>query len=97
MSVESQCSQALLLTSMAGGGLLFVVRTNITRDLKINDMDFVEKYMLKNRLLAEMAKSKCHNCPKLSTHVCRSSLTPSAQLPRAWWLDEKPAVPNNKY
>jgi len=35
----------------------------------MNNIDFVEKYVLKGKLLAEMAKSKCHNCPKLNEHV----------------------------
>ena len=36
------------------------------KDLKINDIDFVEKYQRKNRINNKMIESKCDKCPKLN-------------------------------
>ncbi|KAK1298896.1 hypothetical protein QJS10_CPB14g01721 [Acorus calamus] len=39
------------------------------KDLKMKDMDLVEKYHRYNSLLQEMADNKCHGCIKLQEHV----------------------------
>lgn len=37
-------------------------------DLKLNDLDIVEKYRKRSALLNRMAQNKCHRCPKLQEH-----------------------------
>jgi hypothetical protein len=47
------------------------------KELKINDYDFVLKYQRKSILQAEMTKSKCENCPKLTEQVNHPRNTPN--------------------
>lgn len=35
------------------------------RDFKINDLEFADKWMRRERMLERMKQSKCHTCPKL--------------------------------
>lgn len=39
------------------------------RELKMNDLDFVEQYSRKNILVQKMSASKCNECPKLEEQV----------------------------
>ena len=48
------------------------------RDLKMNDMDFVERWSLRSSELELACASKCHGCPKLPEHY--------AQVERAAYL-----------
>ncbi|KAJ7561237.1 hypothetical protein O6H91_03G020200 [Diphasiastrum complanatum] len=41
---------------------------DLVKDLKINDLDVVEKYRKRQLLLEKMAKNQCHRCPKLQEH-----------------------------
>lgn len=38
------------------------------KDLKLNDLDVVKKYNLRQTLLEKMAQNQCHICPKLREH-----------------------------
>ncbi|KAG6547499.1 hypothetical protein Mapa_010947 [Marchantia paleacea] len=38
------------------------------KDLKLNDLEIVEKYRKRSALLNRMAQNKCHRCPKLQEH-----------------------------
>ncbi|KAL2653895.1 hypothetical protein R1flu_022023 [Riccia fluitans] len=38
------------------------------KDLKLNDLEIVEKYRTRSVLLSKMAQNKCHRCPKLQEH-----------------------------
>ncbi|KAL3685939.1 hypothetical protein R1sor_003961 [Riccia sorocarpa] len=38
------------------------------KDLKLNDLEIVEKYRKRSVLLSKMAQNKCHRCPKLQEH-----------------------------
>lgn len=40
------------------------------RDLKLNDLDFSDKFAKKNQLARRMTDSKCQACPKLAEQVC---------------------------
>ncbi|EFJ37244.1 hypothetical protein SELMODRAFT_403447 [Selaginella moellendorffii] len=49
------------------------------KDLKLNDIDAVEKYKKKQAITELMAQNKCHRCPKLQEHY---SIIKSRQLLR---------------
>lgn len=52
---------------MVAGGLK-VESVFSSTELKLNDLDLVEKYRARQSLLDRMAGNQCHRCPKLQEH-----------------------------
>lgn len=66
MTQSTTCQQLLRLAEESPTG---PPEVDPIKELRINDLDFAEKYSRKNNLALKMVASKCHACPKLDEQV----------------------------